>query len=132
MYSKDLGLKTNKGGLHHKKIKYKEVIIFPNLENYAWCLVNIFYKYHCKLPLKCNCSALYIRPRKVFTDDAWFQDSPVGINKLRNTVKELTKEAGLAGNDTNHLLRSTAAMRLYQGGIEEQVICELTGHAHYL
>ncbi len=109
----------NKGGLKHKKIKCKEVTIFPNLENHECCPVNIFYKYHCKLLLRCQYSALYLHPRKVYTDGAWFQDSPVGINKLRNAVKDLTKEAGLAGNFTNHSLRSMAAMSLYQGGVEE-------------
>ncbi len=128
IYTEDLALKMNKGGLKLKKIKCKEVTIFPNLENHEHCPVNIFYKYHCKLLLRCQCSALYLCPRKVYTDGAWFQDSPVGINKLRNAVKDLTKEAGLTGNFTNHSLRSMAAMCLYQGGVEEQVICKLTGH----
>ncbi len=128
VYSEDLGLKTNKGGLQHKKVKCKEVTIFPNLENHARCPVNIFYKYYCKLPLKCTCGALYLHPRKIFTDGAWYQDSPVGINKLRNAMKDLAKDAGLAGNFTNHSLHSTAVTHLYQGGIEEQVICELTGY----
>ncbi len=128
VYNEDLGQKTNKGGLCHKKIKSKEVTIFLNLEDRSQCPVSIFYKYHSRLPLKCNCSALYLRPRKVFTDDAWFQDSPVGINKLCNVVKDLTREAGLNGNFTNYSLRLMAATCLYQGGVEEQVICELTGH----
>ena len=104
-------------------------MIYPNLEDRKQCLVNIFYKYYCHLPLKRKCSALYLRPKKVFNKgDVWFQDSPIRINKLQNTIKNIIKEAALLGNYTNHSLRSTATTRLYQGGVEEQVICELTGH----
>ncbi len=53
---------------------------------------------------------------------------PIGVNKLCRFVKEITSQAGLDGFFTNHSLRSTAAMRLYQGGVEEQVITEITGH----
>ena len=55
-------------------------------------------------------------------------DSPIGVNKLRNFVKDVTKEAGIDGYFSNHSLHSTAATRLYQGGVEEQLITEITGH----
>ena len=50
------------------------------------------------------------------------------MNKLWNIVKDMTKEAGIEGYFSNHSLRSTAATCLYQGGMEEQVITEITGH----
>ncbi len=55
-------------------------------------------------------------------------DSPIGVNTLRNTVKELYAEAGLEGFYSNHSLRSTAATRMYQARIDEQLVCEITGH----
>ncbi len=129
MYNEDLGQKTNKGGLKHKKVRGKEVTIYPNLDDRTRCPVNIFYKYHCQLPLKCKCPALYLHLKKVYDKDrTWYQDYPIGVNKLRNTVKDMMKEAGLSGHFTNHSLCSTAATRLYQGRVEEQVICEITGH----
>ena len=128
VYTEDLGTKTNAGGLHHKKVKPKQVTIYPNTENKACCLVALFVKYHSKLPMNRKCSALYLQPCKVFTDRAWYMDSPMGINTLWNTVKDLCTSAGLQGFYSNHSLQSTAATRLYQAGIEEQLVCEITGH----
>ena len=55
-------------------------------------------------------------------------DSPMGINKLRNTIKEMTQKAGIPSYFTNHSLRSTSATRMYQAGIDEQLITEVTGY----
>ena len=40
----------------------------------------------------------------------------------------LCEEAGLDGFFTNHSLRATAATRMYTSGLEEQKVCEVTGH----
>lgn len=55
-------------------------------------------------------------------------DAAIGINTLRNVVKDIYKEAGLKGFYTNHSLHSTAATRLYNAGLDEQLVCEITGH----
>ncbi len=52
----------------------------------------------------------------------------MGINSLHDTVKNMCKSAGFEGNYTNHYLHSTSATRMYESGIEEQVISEITGH----
>ena len=36
--------------------------------------------------------------------------------------------AGISGYKTNHSLRATTATRLYQAGVDEQLIMERTGH----
>ncbi len=64
----------------------------------------------------------------MFSDSAWYLDAPIGVNKLHNFVKDITKEAGIDGFFSNHSLRSTVATSMYQGGVEEQVITEITGH----
>ena len=43
-------------------------------------------------------------------------------------VKHLATAAGLAGKFTNHSLRATAASRMYQAGIPEKFIKEITSH----
>ena len=40
----------------------------------------------------------------------------------------MCKAAGITGYKTNHSLRATTATRLYQAGIDEQLIMEKTGH----
>ena len=128
IYTEDLGTKTNTGSLRHKKVELKQVTIFPDLENHNHCPVRLIYKYHSLLPMKRKCKALYLRPRINYSPGLWLQDMPIGVNKLHGFVKEITMKAGLDGYVTNHSLRSTAATHLYQGGVEEQVITEITGH----
>ena len=113
VYTEDLGTKTNKGGLKHRKLKGKEVTIYANMENKAHCPVWVFFKYHAQLPIQGTCSALYLRPKPNYTDGAWFCDAFMGINKIRNVVKDITGKVGMKGFFTNHSLRSTAAMHLY-------------------
>ena len=43
-------------------------------------------------------------------------------------MKRLCESAGITGYKTNHLLRVTAATRLFQSGVDEQVIKNVTGH----
>ncbi len=40
----------------------------------------------------------------------------------------MCQNAGIAGYRTNHSLRATAATRLYQAAVDEQLIMERTGH----
>ena len=53
---------------------------------------------------------------------------PVGHNTLSQTVSRLYKTAGIPGFETNHSLRVTTATRLFQSGIDEQLIMDRTGH----
>ncbi len=125
VYTEDLGTKTNTDRLRHKKVKPKQVTIFPDTECRECCPVWVIYKYHTMLPLNRKCEALYLQPRINYSPGLWYQDIPIGVNRLHGFVKEITAKAGLDGFFTNHSLRSTAATWLYQGGVEEQVI---TGH----
>ena len=47
---------------------------------------------------------------------------------INNTMSKVCKAAGIVGFKTNHSLRATAATRLYQSGVDEQLIMEKTGH----
>lgn len=59
--------------------------------------------------------------------DTWFADPPVGVHVLTKTIGNLCDRAGFKGHYTNHSLRATAATRLYEAGIDEQLISEKTG-----
>ena len=48
-----------------------------------------------------------------------------GHNKLSSTVKRLCSKAEITGYKTNHSLR---ASRLYQAGVDEQLVMERTSH----
>jgi len=71
--------------------------------------------------------AFYLWPLKRPVGEIWFACQPVGINTLRQVVKNLFQEAGIQGHYTNHSLRATAATRLYES-FPEELVAETIGH----
>ena len=90
--------------------------------------MHIFLFYLSKLPKNRVTQAFYLQPRKKFTVNSWYLDKPVGENTLRDTIKSICQKAALPGYYTNQSLRSSSATRMYRGGVEEQMIQEITGH----
>ena len=126
-YTEDIGMKTNKGGLKHKKVTVKTVDLYATdrLERFPLCVI---IKYLCLVPKDLTCSAFYLQPRRKFFGKAWYLNWPAGINKLRKVVGQMTREAGLPGYYTNHSLCAETATKMYQSDINEQLIQEVTGH----
>lgn len=52
----------------------------------------------------------------------------LGHTTLGKTVGRICKSAGITGYKTNHSLRATTTTRLYQSGVDEQLVMERTGH----
>ena len=73
-------------------------------------------------------NAFYLTPVTHPKANLWFTKTPYGHNKLSSTVKHLCSKAGITGYETNHSLRATATSRLYQAGVDEQLVMERTGH----
>ena len=126
-YTEDIGLKTNKGGLRHRRVDPKSVDLYA-ASNSERCPLRVIIKYLSMMPKNRTCSAFYLQPRKKFFGKSWYINRPAGVNTLRNVVKEICHDAGLPGYYSNHSLRSTAATKLYQNAIDEQIIQEITGH----
>ena len=89
--------------------------------------VSLFKQYCSLCPLDRPDDAFYLSPLKNFTEKCWYSRAPVGHNTLKNFVSKLCKEAGIQGYKTNHSLRATAATRLYESGVDEQLVVERTG-----
>eukprot|EP00117_Sycon_ciliatum_P039750 scpid102122/ scgid3528/ len=53
---------------------------------------------------------------------------PLGKNTLRCMVADICSRGGLRGYYTNHSPRRTCATQLYDNGVDEQMIKEVTGH----
>ncbi len=77
---------------------------------------------------KCNALYKYELPPGKVTAHTWYQDRPLGINAIAKVVNTLMTRAGIPGRFTNHSLRVTAATRMFNAGVEEQVVKERTGH----
>ena len=126
-YHEEAGVKTNKGGLKHRKVEPKTVDLYA-IEQTDRCPVRLLLTYLSKLSRDRSTQALYLQPHRKFTPDSWYLDRPVGANKLRETVKDMCDKAGFPGFFSNHSLRSTFATKLYRGKFDEQLIQEITGH----
>ncbi|XP_046550056.1 uncharacterized protein LOC124259878 isoform X2 [Haliotis rubra] len=75
-----------------------------------------------------GCDDFYLRPLKYPKPNQWYSAAPIGRHVLSGVVKRLCARAGFEGFYTNHSLRATTATRLYESGLDEQLIAERTGH----
>ncbi|CAG2221020.1 unnamed protein product [Mytilus edulis] len=83
---------------------------------------------HSLSPEQTKTNVFYLRPLSKPKENIWYTAQPIGINTLAATVGKMCTEAGLGGFRSNHSLRATAATRLYECGVDEQIISEVTGH----
>ena len=126
-YVEDMS-KNRPGGLKGRKLKPKIVQHHDNPDNPARCFVRLFKLYQSLLPKDRPNSVFYFQPLKTPRPDCWFSNKPIGHNTLDGTVARLCRQAQIQGFRTNHSLRATAATRLFQASVDEQLIMERTGH----
>lgn len=126
-YVEDIS-KNRPGGIKGRKIKPKVVYHHANTTRPERCFVQLYKKYIQLCPPSTESNAFYLQPLKNPTSTCWYSKKPVGHNSLNNTMSRLCRVAGIKGYKTNHSLRATTATRLYQSGVEEQLVMERTGH----
>ena len=124
-YTEDVGLKTNKGGIKHRKGDPKHVDLYVS-DNPECCPIGIIMKY-LAMSMR-TCQVLYLQPRKNFFGRSWYLNCPASVNRLRNVVKNIGEKAKLPGFYSNHSLCSTPATKFYHNNVDEQLIHEITGH----
>ena len=118
--------KCNQGGLKDRKRKRKCVDAYPNPDQ-SRCVVRCFELYKSHVP-KIKPNAFYLRPLQNCRGDVWYSSTPVGKHKLDEVVKNMCQKAGIGGFRTNHSLRATCATRMFEEDVDEQCICDVTGH----
>jgi integrase len=128
LYTEDIS-KNRQGGLKHRLVKPKSVRAYENNSNPNRCIVRLYLKYLSHRPTDAKCSpAFYLRPLAKPRSNIWFSCQPLGINQISKTVARMCQSANIGGFRSNHSLRATAASRLYDQNVDEQLICETTGH----
>ena len=129
-YTQNVPSKTVQGGLDHVHIQGKRVRAYSS-RNKERCLVELYKKYMLLCP-KPRPTPFYLRPltkaKQSDYGEFWYGHQAVGQNYLADIISKICHNAGLTGYRTNHSLRTSAASRLYQKGVEEQLIQEQTGH----
>ena len=121
--------KTNQGGLQHRKKEPKKVVHHANVHYPERCLVRLYKLYNSKCPVDRPDNSFYLRPLAKPKENVWYQKVAVGHNWLANVIPRLFKEAGISGRYTNHSLRATTATRLFDAGLDEQLITSRTCHS---
>ena len=121
-------LEKTKNGLNPKE-KEKSAVMYsvPGDEN---CPVLHLKKYLSKLNPKLD--AFYQRPKSNWSvkNDVWYENAPLGKNKLGEMMKVMSVEGNLSQSYTNHCLRATCASALDDAGFEGRHITSVTGHKH--
>ena len=107
--------------------RIKAVCAYGNLEDPNRCIVRIYEKYVSVCP-KVNRSSAFTciwRPQWRFVVQA-------SGNRQDRTVwrgcQNLSWKGCFTGYRTNHSLRASATTRLLQAGVDEPIICDVTGH----
>ena len=85
--------------------------------------VRLFKKYVSLCPS--SAKAFYVQPLSKPSLTCWYSSNPLGHYTIS---KRLCDSVGIEGFITNHSLRTTAATRLYESGVNEQLIMERTGY----
>ncbi len=122
--------KNHQGGICNFNHKPKVVYAYANKDNPARCVLNLYTKYLALRPThdpKCSYD-LYLHPLKHYSEHIWYSCQPLGINTLQHVVLKLANCANLRGKHTNHSLRATGPTRMYETGMDDKLVCNLTGH----
>lgn len=72
----------------------------------------------------------YLRPKSFVPasdDEPWYECVAIGKNSLTSMLKWICQEAGIE-EKTNHSLRATGTMSVFQANVSEQVVQKTTGH----
>ena len=117
--------KNHQGGLGDKADESDPKMFTTGMSN---CPLKYFKKF--LSVLNPNQAALFQQPKRNFfpSDKIWFENSPIGVNKLDNMMKAISLAASLSKVYTNHCVRSTTISALVEAGIPIHRIMQTSGH----
>ena len=77
-----------------------------------------------------ECEALFQFPRRNWkpSDNVWYENRPLGVNKLSAMMKDISSAAGLSRIHTNHSVRATAITLWANAGLTNREIMAISGH----
>ena len=78
-----------------------------------------------------SCPAFFQKPKARFTteDIVWYENSPLGVNKLGDMMKIISKGANLSQVYTNHSVRASAITVLSDANVPDRHIMFVSGHS---
>ena len=94
-----------------------------------FCPLLSFEKYKSKLNTECD--SLFQRPipsKKITESSAWYENAPLGVNKVNTFMSRLSESAKLSKRYTNNCIRAFVSTYLHQKGFSNEGIMTVTGH----
>ena len=76
------------------------------------------------------CKALFQYPKRNWkpADETWFENRPLGVNKLGDMMKDISAAAALSKKYTNHCVRATSITLWSNAGLTNRHIMSISGH----
>ena len=76
------------------------------------------------------CEALFQYPKRNWkpTDEIWYENRPLGVNKLGDMMKDISTAASLSKIYTNHSVRATSITLWSNAGLTNRHIMQISGH----
>lgn len=77
-----------------------------------------------------SCEALFQYPKRQWSsvDTVWYENRPLGVNKLGDMMKIISSAAGLSTIYTNHCVRATSITLWSDAGLTNRHIMSISGH----
>lgn len=116
----------NHPGISNRETE-KNAAMYEQPQDPTTCPVATYEFYLTKLNPQCD--SLFQRPKKNYTESGiWYDNVPLGHNKLGDIMKDISKQANLSQIYTNHCVRATTSTALHQAGVSTDRITSITGH----
>ncbi|XP_031561324.1 uncharacterized protein LOC116297270 [Actinia tenebrosa] len=124
----DEATKTRQGGLDDRSASFEKLgriyqTDHPNDGYHALCLY--------VEKLNPECEAFFQFPKRFWNGEqekVWFERRCLGVNKLGEMMKDLSRAANLSQIYTNHCVRATAITLWSNAGLSNRHIMSLSGH----
>ena len=124
----DEATKNHPGGIDDVSSVEKEARMYSTSDDQLFDGLNCLKMYLQKLNPRCE--ALFQYPKRAVTkeDQVWYDNKPLGVNKLAGMMKEISKLASLSKIYTNHSVRATAITLWSDRQVPSRHIMAISGH----
>ena len=121
--------KTRHSGLHQKSRLQLPKMFEKQSER---CPVKLFQKYLSKRPVGMEkAGPFYLQPIVNTLTNIWYKKTPMGINTINSTMKDLISNSPLQNSEkhlANHSAKKTLVKKLKQQQVPKSEIISITGH----
>ena len=121
-------MKNHPGGIDDVNSVEKEARMYSTSDDQLFDGLNCLKMYLQKLNPPCE--ALFQYPKQALTkeDQVWYDNKPLGVNKLAGMMKEISKLASPSKIYTNHSVRATAITLWSDRRVPSWHIMAISGH----